>query len=113
LEQWLYPFDRIWGESNRLLPLDAGKRQLHVLKPDEVHILKGCGYAAAWESPYEVNRNENVGHARELAKPRGRSALGRVTKYALSDEEHARDGEARLRVHPRRPARSKEKGADR
>lgn len=50
------PICWIWGESNRLLPLEAGKRQLEVLKPEESHILKGCGYAAAWEAPEEVNR---------------------------------------------------------
>ncbi len=45
------PLCWIWGDSNRLLPLQAGRRQLEVLRPEEVHILAGCGYAAAWESP--------------------------------------------------------------
>jgi pimeloyl-ACP methyl ester carboxylesterase len=49
------PICWIWGDSNRLLPLDAGRRQLDVLKPEEVHILEGCGYAAAWEVPEKVN----------------------------------------------------------
>ena len=46
----------VWGEANHLLPFELGKRQLDVLKPDEVHVLKGRGYAAAWEAPDEVNR---------------------------------------------------------
>lgn len=31
-------------------------RQLDVLRPDEVHVLEGRGYAAAWEAPDQVNR---------------------------------------------------------
>lgn len=51
----LPPVCWIWGRANRLLPYEIGKRQLDVLHPDEVHVLKGRGYAAAWESPDEVN----------------------------------------------------------
>lgn len=46
----------IWGAANRLLPLEAARRQLEVLEPEEVHILAGCGYAAAWEAPKQVNQ---------------------------------------------------------
>ena len=33
-----------------------GRRQLDVLEPEEVHILEGCGYAAAWEASEQVNQ---------------------------------------------------------
>ena len=52
----LPPLCWIWGEANRLLPLETGRRQLEILRPEEVHILERCGYAAAWETPNEVNR---------------------------------------------------------
>lgn len=32
-------------------------RQLDVLRPDEVHVLEGRGYAAAWEAPFDDLRN--------------------------------------------------------
>lgn len=45
----------IWGEANRLLPYQIGKRQVDILRPEEVHVLAGRGYAAAWDDPGEVN----------------------------------------------------------
>jgi integrase len=38
----------------------------------------------------------NPGHVRELAELMGHSDLSQVMKYALSDEQRARDGIARL-----------------
>ena len=66
----LPPLCWVWGEANRLLPYDIGKRQLEVLEPDEVHVLKGRGYAAAWEAPAEVNRIIEAFLARHPAKAR-------------------------------------------
>ena len=51
----LPPVCWIWGEKNRILPLAPAMAQLDALQPDEVHILDGLGYAAAWEAPDAVN----------------------------------------------------------
>lgn len=51
----LPPLCWIWGEANRLLPLEVGKRQLDVLQPEEAHVIPGRGYAVAWEAPEEVD----------------------------------------------------------
>ena len=78
LEPGRPPICWIWGETNKLLPLEAAKPQLNALKPDEVHIIPGCGYAAAWESPDEITeiiarflKREGIAehHFRELAFP--------------------------------------------
>ena len=68
------PICWIWGKDNRLLPLEAGQRQLDALKPDEVHILEGCGYAAAWEAPDRVNGiiERFLQHHRLIELPDGR-----------------------------------------
>lgn len=49
------PICWIWGKANRLLPYEIGRRQLDALRPEEVHVLTGRGYAAAWDDPGEVN----------------------------------------------------------
>ena len=49
------PICWIWGDANKLLPYEVGKRQLAVLHPEEVHVLPGRGYAVAWEAPEIVN----------------------------------------------------------
>lgn len=49
------PICWIWGKANQLLPYEIGKHQLDVLHPEEVHVLPGRGYAAAWDDPGEVN----------------------------------------------------------
>ena len=51
----LPPVCWVWGEANRLLPYELGRRQLDVLQPEEVHVLPGRGYAVAWDSPDEIN----------------------------------------------------------
>ena len=51
----LPPVCWIWGEANKLLPYEVGKRQLDVLKPEEVHVIPGRGYAVAWDAPEEIN----------------------------------------------------------
>lgn len=50
------PLCWIWGDANRLLPIESAKKQLEILQPDEIQILRDVGYAAAWEAPDEVNR---------------------------------------------------------
>ncbi|GIU94159.1 MAG: putative hydrolase, alpha/beta fold family protein [Gaiellaceae bacterium] len=50
------PLCWIWGDANRLLPLETGRRQVEALAPEEVHVLEGCGYAAPQERPGEVTR---------------------------------------------------------
>ena len=49
------PICWIWGEDNRLLPYEVGERQLDALKPEEVHVIPGRGYAVAWDAPEDVN----------------------------------------------------------
>jgi pimeloyl-ACP methyl ester carboxylesterase len=52
----LPPVCWIWGRDNKILPYEVGKRQLDVLKTDEVHVIDRRGYAVAWEAPDEINR---------------------------------------------------------
>jgi pimeloyl-ACP methyl ester carboxylesterase len=49
------PICWVWGKANRLLPYEVGKKQLDILKPEEVHLIEGRGYAVAWEDPDEIN----------------------------------------------------------
>lgn len=49
------PICWVWADANRLLPFEVGRRQLDVLKPAEVHVIPGRGYAVAWEAPELVN----------------------------------------------------------
>jgi pimeloyl-ACP methyl ester carboxylesterase len=49
------PICWIWAEANKLLLYHVGRRQLDALKPDEVHVIPGRGYAVAWEVPEIVN----------------------------------------------------------
>ena len=51
----LPPVCWIWGRDNRILPYEVGKRQPEILKPEEVHVIDGRGYAVAWDTPDEIN----------------------------------------------------------
>ena len=71
------PLCWIWGDANRLLPIEAAGGQVEILQPDEVHVLNDVGYVAAWEAPDEVNRiiERFLGHdATEHKAPAATSA---------------------------------------
>jgi pimeloyl-ACP methyl ester carboxylesterase len=52
----LPPVCWLWGEQNRILPLEVGQRMAQTVGPTEEHVVQGAGHALARERPDEVNR---------------------------------------------------------